>query len=68
MGQSTYILDDGKTWHASHLAAIPDDPPESPDQPKSGPEESTEQRPNQQAQDPQTRVHRSPDWLKDYET
>lgn len=76
VGESTYILDDGKTWHASHLAAVPEKPPESPDQPKTGPDdqpktgpdEPTEPRPNLQAQDRPTRAHRPPDWLKDYET
>lgn len=37
-----YVLDDGKTWHASHLASVPSGLPKSPVQPKTGTERAVE--------------------------
>lgn len=65
---STYILEDGKTWHASHLASVPANNTESPDHPETGLEEPAEPRHDQNAGDRPARAHKPPDWLKDYET
>ena len=65
VGPSTYILDDGKTWHASHLASVPTGLPEFQAQPRNGTvgpghAQGTGHRP--------VRAHKPPAWLKAYET
>lgn len=57
VGDSTYILSDGKTWNASHLTAFPDSAATT-DQETVEPEVDYPPRPKRN-------IHRS-EWLKDY--
>ncbi|XP_023806938.1 uncharacterized protein K02A2.6-like [Oryzias latipes] len=67
VGPSTYILDDGRAWHASHLASVPNRLPVCPSPPEAG-TERVEMEPNQdhQALNRPVRSHKPPGWLKDF--
>lgn len=68
VGPSTYILDDGKTWHAFHLTSVPTELPENSAQAetevggtvKPGNVQQTRRRP--------VRADNPPAWLKGYKT
>lgn len=68
VGPCTYILDDGKTWHASHLTSVPTELGGSSVQAETQWEENVEPVNGQQTESRPVRAHKPPSWLKDYET
>ncbi|KAF7646635.1 hypothetical protein LDENG_00184420, partial [Lucifuga dentata] len=68
VGPTTYILDDGKTWHASHLASVPNGLSKSPVQPKTGTEGTVKPGTAPGTGICPVRAHKPLLSLKDYET